>query len=137
MRLSASLFSSLYSHSGYYDEFHVDDRITGLVPTMIKQRGKTPKLRCSAAQARALVSFCKQQVDLHFNADEQELAASVAMTHLAKCYDALSVRHGNSLATLKLHSRLFAAQLVALETVFDEGGLWRTKPKLHQILEIF
>ena len=75
-------------------------------------------------------------MDLHFNADEQELAASVAMTHLAKCYDALSAGHGDSLAALKLHSRLFAAQLVALEGVFGDNGSWRIKPKLHQFLEI-
>ena len=73
---------------------------------------------------------------MHFNAGEEELAAAVAMTHLAKCYDALSVRHGDSLATLKLRSRLFAAQIVALETAFGDNGRWRIKPKLHQFLEI-
>ena len=38
-----------------YDQLGITDRMTSLVPTMICQVNKVPKLRCSAAQVRAMV----------------------------------------------------------------------------------
>ena len=42
-----------------YNQLGITDRMTSLVPTMICQVNKVPKLRCSAAQVRAMVPICK------------------------------------------------------------------------------
>ena len=122
-----------YAHPGFYDAGNVNDRIRGFTWTLVLQTGSKPKLRCSAAQARALIPFGKQLVQSFDVTNPEELAAKIAMEHLFECYEAL--RGGPGFAEkLKLHSRLFAVQAVALEAHCN--ARWSVKPKLHQFLEL-
>ena len=96
-----------------------------------------PKLRCSAAQMRALVPWLQDlSTDLLADDDPKEAAMKVAAHHLNECYKALS---SNSIFfddILKRSSRLFAAQVVALEARSVGTRMWRIKPKLHLFLEL-
>ena len=121
------------THPGFYDAENVNDRIRGFTWTLVLQKKSKPKLRCSAAQARALIPFGKQLVQSFDEGNPEELAAKVAMENLYECYEAL--RGGPGFAEkLKLHSRLFAVQAVALEAHCNKR--WSVKPKLHQFLEL-
>ena len=125
---------SLYDTSGFYARKNVLDQIRGFTYTLVKQNKKKPHLRCSAAQARALIPFGKELVDELFDdSNPEEKAAKTAMGHMFECYEAL---HGadDFVGRLTLHSRLFALQFVALEEYFP--GTWSVKPKLHQFLEL-
>ena len=113
---------SLYDTSGFYERKKVQDQITGFTYTLVKQNQKKTHLRCSAAQARALIPFGKELVDELFDdSNPEELAAKTAMGHMFECYEAL---HGadDFVGRLTLHSRLFALQFVALEEYFS--GTW-------------
>ena len=126
--------TSLYATSGFYARKNVLDKICGFAYTLVKQNKKTPHLRCSAAQARALIPFGKELVDELFDdRNPEEKAAKTAMGHMFECYEAL---HGadDFVGRLTLHSRLFALQFVVLEEYFP--GRWSVKPKLHQFLEL-
>ena len=124
----------LYDTWGFYERKKVNDQIRGFAYTLVKQPKKKPHLRCSAAQARALIPFGKEIVDELFdNSIPEEKAAKAAMGHMFECYEALrgDVDFKDRLA---LHSRLFALQYVTLEEYFPET--WGVKPKLHQFLEL-
>ena len=100
----------------------------------MKQSKKKPHLRCSAAQARALIPFGKEVVDSLFeDGNLEEKAAKAAMGHMFECYEALR-GSGDFVGILTLHSRLFALQFVALDRHFP--WTWAAKPKLHQFLEL-
>ena len=62
-----------------------------MVPTMIKQQKKAPKLRGSAAQVRALVPFGVQAANEYLDGTkETDVAAAAMICHLNACYWALS-----------------------------------------------
>ena len=121
----------------FYDRTGVEARLTGMVPTMIKQNQKKPKLRCGAAQCRALIPFahsCAQE--LLSDADPLEQAATTAAKELLECYKCLahdSIFHSD---LLKAHSIRFALQYVALHDYFDDDKNFALKPKLHLFLEL-
>jgi len=77
----------------WYNETKCEDQLQNLVVTMIRQPGKAPKLRCSAAQCRALIPFaaklCVELLDANVPVEE---AALSAMENLHQCYQALSSR---------------------------------------------
>ena len=78
-----------YAHPGFYDAGNVNDRIRGFTWTLVLQTGSKPKLRCSAAQARALIPFGKQLVQSFDVTNPEELAAKIDMEHLFECYEQL------------------------------------------------
>ena len=123
----------------YYDWNSIEDRLQNLVPTMLSKPGQPPKLRSSAAQCRALVPFAAELAAAHCeDGVPLEQAMKTAAQELHQCYMALSSAAGRADA-LVVHSRRFAAQYVAIETVMQRRGdhvSWRIKPKLHMFLEL-
>jgi hypothetical protein len=121
---------------GLYEDLGITDRLQNLTIGMLRKSGKSPKLRASAAQTRALIGCAHRLATRLLDpADPLEQAMLVAATSLNECYSCLA---GDSIFwedLLPLHSRLFAAQLVALEACGD-GTKWKVKPKLHLFLEM-
>ena len=121
----------------FYTEKSVGDRLHNLLPTMLKQPKKSPKLRGSAAQVRALVPFAlKCAEDLLAGGSPAEIAALVGTRHLSECYKALSHESIFFADVLRENSIAFALQYCALEQFFEHPKAWRVKPKLHLFLEI-
>ena len=123
----------------FYRTNQVADRLQNLVPSMLQQPGKAPKLRSSAAQCRALVPFADACAKTLLSRDEPlELAVATAAAELHECYKALSSEMGqeDSAATLRRCSQRFAEQYVALNAAASDGYAWRCKPKLHLFLEL-
>jgi len=115
----------------------VEDRLTGLTYTMIVQPKKSPKLRGSAAQCRALVPIVHQLAsDVLSSAVPIEEACKVGIASLNQCYMALSSDSIFWRDILDEHSRRFAAQYVALEAATTHNKRWVVKPKLHLFLEL-
>ena len=106
---------------------------------MIKQQGKYPKLRASAAQVRALAPFADQCAQQLLSRERPvEEAAISAMRHLHQRYASLSHDGGaganDSNGDLADKSAQFAAQFVALEAV--DGKQFPVKPILHMFVEL-
>ena len=119
----------------FYTANAVTDRLQNLVPTMIRQQKKWPKLRSSAAQCRALIEFgyqlARAECDRRSPVEE---ALMTAMGHLRECYRALSQASIFAKDVMKDQSTKFALQFVALE-LFDPIN-FRIKPKLHLFLHV-
>lgn len=120
----------------FYIEHRVGDRLQNLTDTMIQQPGKGPKLRCSAAQCRALVPFAWQCSQALFGTTPMEEAAKTAAHHLHKCYEALRADCVAPYEILRSSSTQFALQYVALGDHVGNPLLWKCKPKLHLFLEL-
>ena len=121
----------------FYEDYKVEDRLHMLLPTMLKQSKKAPKLRGSAAQVRALVPCAlKLSQEILSRGTPVEEAAIVGMVHLDQCYKALSKDSIFHADILREHSRQFALQYTALEAAFEDPKSWRIKPKLHLFLEL-
>lgn len=123
----------------FYVSQGVSDRLQNLTLGMLCKKKGSPKLRCSAAQCRALVPFVDmllRQPDLLDSDNNVHLAMRTAAMNLHECYKALS---SNSIFwedILNTSSRKFAAQYVALEGAGLRESEWRVKPKLHLFLEL-
>ena len=125
---------------GLYEQLDITDRLQNSTTTMIiKKSGKSPKLRASAAQARALVKVAQELVQRHLRMDNpMEQAMIVATKALFECYQSLSSSSIFWEDILPVQSRKFASQFVALEAQSREAGedRWRVKPTLHLFLEM-
>ena len=122
-----------------YDNLGIQDRLQNLVITMLKKSnaGSCPKLRASAAQARALVPIAKELANKYLSSEiAMEGAMMAAADALSDCYMALSSSSIFWRETLSEKSRRFAAQFVALEEHQGDGTRWRVKPKMHLFLEM-
>jgi hypothetical protein len=120
----------------YYETFQVQDKLTDLTLTMILRPKAPPKLRASAAQARALVPFVAQAAEALLPGDGLEEAARMGAKHLEACYQALSAGAPNRQERLAVSARLFALQYIALERASPTPTAWRVKPKMHLFLEL-
>lgn len=121
----------------FYADHDVADRLTSLHRTMIRQQSKSPLLRASAAQVRALVPFCKDLAEQVLGNTPEKQAAKVAAAHLHACYRMLARdAPGDWQETLSVSSRLFASQLVALEASRTSVKFWKVSPKLHLFVEL-
>jgi hypothetical protein len=121
----------------WYEAEGVQDRLQNLTMGMLCKRHSAPKLRASAAQARALTSWIHTLAQaLLDNGNEQEVAMKSAAHHLYQCYQALSHNSFFFEEILRQSSRLFALQYVALERHSEGTKNWRVKPKLHLFLEL-
>ena len=102
---------------------------------MIKKNGTSkPKLRCSAAECRALVPFLVDLAESVLSNDLLDEAVTVAARSLLDCYMALSSDSVFAKDVLRGSSVKFAQKLVALESV--DPRRWSLKPKLHLWLEL-
>ena len=101
-----------------------------------EKNSSSPKLRAKAAEARALVSFAKQEACKYLQDSEPpEQAAKMAACHMEVCYQCLS---NYNKETLEHAATSFCLLYQALET-FAEGKRavgWRIKPKFHMWLEL-
>ena len=63
----------------FYHRKGTDTRLDTLTVAMLGPGGKPPKLRARGAEARGLISFAREQADLHFSVDHpEEMAAKQA-----------------------------------------------------------
>ena len=95
------------------------------------------KLRCSAAQCRALVPFGYMLADeLCDRSDPVEEAIYFAAFHLNEVYKTLSSDCQEPHRKKSEHGIKFALQYVALHDYVNPGDFkaWRIKPKLHLFL---
>lgn len=125
-----SLLQEFYTRTGTVD------KLQNLTLGMIRKDGpgKSPKLRCGAAQLRALVPWVADLcLRLLSENDPVEGAIRAAAVHLQACYAALSSESAND---LHLHARLFALQAIALEAAVEDPARWRVKPKMHLFMEM-
>ena len=120
----------------FYVLHNVQERLPCLKVTMLKkEKAKTPKLKASAAEARALVPCAKLLCEMFLDkAKPVEAAILSAARLLVEAYDCLSLetfRHENLAAAC----RKFVVQYTALQE-FHKGTrgnlkLWKLKPKFH------
>ena len=118
---------------GYY-EVHPDvkDRLVGLRGWGVKAPKKSPKLRCSAACARALIPFCDEvcQALLNDAEDPKQTAMKIGSHHLHECYKCLSNDHPTWKDVLRRSSRDFCVQYHALQHC-STSSAWKIKPQMH------
>ena len=123
----------------YYDGNDVRDRMVGLKNWGIQAPKKPPKLKASAAAARALIPFCYEQCQISLDpANPGHEAIINAARHLNECYRCLSTDAVDWRTRLERESRGFAVQYAALQD-FHAGAkprVWVVKPKMHQFLEM-
>ena len=121
----------------FYEVSHVKDRMVGLRGWGIQAPKKTPKLKASAAAARALIPFCNQQCKILLDpTNAVHEAIIMAADHLNECYDCLSKDAVDWKCRLKQHSKDFAVQYAALQEFHEGTKAWVVKPKMHQFLEM-
>ena len=119
----------------YYEANKISSRLCNLTLKMLKKTSKSsPKLRAKAAEARALVSFAKQEACKHLRDSEPpEQAAKMAACQLEVCYQCLSDYNRD---TLEQASTSFCLLYEGLETYASAKGAWKIKPKFHMWLEL-
>ena len=119
----------------YYERHSVDNRLDNLTLSMLGKDRKPPKLRAKAAEARGLISFAREQAELHLlDANALECAAKQASIHLEACYFCLHAQTFKS-EVMAEHSRTFCLLLAALEETAEQPN-WRLKPKAHLMQEM-
>lgn len=129
----SALWASLQE---FYRTSGAEDKLQNLTLGMLRKEGprKSPKLRCGAAQLRALIPWVSDLCGRLLSADDPvEEAIRAAAGHLQQCYAALSSEGARE---LHRHARLFASQVVAIEAAVDDPARWRIKPKLHLFMEL-
>jgi hypothetical protein len=123
----------------YYKVNNVDSRLNSLTELMIrKSSSASPKLRASAAEARALVGFAVQEARASLDPEDPVQEAAIqAAVRLAACYENLS-RDSFSQQQLEEESTAFCLLYGALEAnaVAQDLSLWRVKPKFHVFQEL-
>ena len=122
----------------FYADGHVEDRLDCLLETFVEQ-STGYKLRCSAAQCRALVPFgymlANELCDL---SDPVEEAIYWAAFHLNEVYKTLSSDCEEAHRKKSEHGPKFALNYVALHDHLNPWDTlaWRIKPKMHLFLHI-
>ena len=120
----------------YYVRENVQDRCQTMVPTMIKQAKKGPKLRGKAAEVRNLVKFGIELSETFLDdSNIMESSAKEAARLLSTLYSNLS-REKFSAQQMKDTARRFALLHVALESHSANKHLWHVFPKLHMMLHL-
>lgn len=117
----------------FYRATACESRLDMLKLSMLKQIGKTPKLRSKAAECRALVPFGLSMANRFLNSGALEDTARMAMQHLQSCYELLSPQTFSAEA-MGYHSQRFCLLYVALESALPQQ--FHLKPKLHLFQEL-
>ena len=121
----------------YYRRHEVQDRLQLLRFSMLRKEKASPKLRASAAEARALIPFALELAnEVLDDANPFHAAMKSAAYHLLQCYKSLSKESIFWEDVLRTSSRKFAAQYIALEMATDTPKTWVVKPKMHVFLEL-
>ena len=121
----------------YYRRHEVQDRLQLLRFSMLRKEKASPKLRASAAEARALIPFALELAhEVLDDANPFHAAMKSAAYHLLQCYKSLSKESIFWEDVLRTSSRKFAAQYIALEMATDKPKTWVVKPKMHVFLEL-
>ena len=122
----------------WYHAEGVADRLQSLVPSMIKAPVKRPKLRCKAAECRALVPFALllARKFLAPSPKPREAAVATAMEFLSQCYHALGRDSIFSHDVLQESGVNFALQYCTLARAWAAEEFFQPKPKLHLFLHL-
>ena len=116
----------------YYRRHEVQDRLQLLRFSMLRKEKASPKLRASAAEARALIPFALELAnEVLDDANPFHAAMKSAAYHLLQCYKSLSKESICWEDVLRTSSRKFAAQYIALEMATDTPKTWVVKPNMH------
>ena len=122
----------------FYEDEQAQDRLDCLLPTFVEKKDGY-KLRCSAAQCRALVPcgarLANELCDL---SDPVEEAIYFAAFHLKEVYKTLSSDCQETYTKKSEHGIKFALQYVAVHDMLNPGDYkaWKIKPKLHLFLHV-
>lgn len=115
-------------------------RLDSLSVNMIRPPGKSPKLRASAAETRALVPFGEALANEHFAGEGSfESTVRAAATELHNCYRCLSSSTAHRESLLPRSCRRFCLLYISLEALAQHSGAdksWVVKPKLHWFQEL-
>lgn len=136
----ASQISALFKKMKQFFQLNkVENQLKDLTEKMLRKKASvSPKLRASAAEARALVPFAAQEALASLNDNILDHgAAKQAAAHLAHCYNMLS--HAEYCKqTLESHSIKFCLLYKSLEDSAKASNkpLWGVKPKMHLFQEI-
>ena len=109
-----------------------------MLPTFVEKKDGY-KLRCSAAQCRALVPFgARLANELCDLSDSVEQAIYYAAFHLNEVYKTLSSECQEPHKKKREHGIKFALQYVGVHDMVNPGDpkAWRIKPKLHLFLHV-
>ena len=132
-------YAALYQDiDRFYADGKVQDRLDCLLEGMVEQ-SKGYKLRCSAAECRALVPFgYSLACELCDLSDPLEEAIYFAAFHLNEVYKTLSSDCQDPHRKKSEHGIKFALQYVGLHDMVNPGDpkAWRIKPKLHLFLHV-
>ena len=121
----------------YRENPNVEAKLQTLTATMIQPKSKGPKLKCSAAECRALVPFASNKArEILSTADATEHAAILAIESLHECYKALSHESIFYRDVLRTEATKFAINYTALDDAFADPKVWKTKPKMHIFVEL-
>ena len=124
---------------GWYGETDAEARLQSLTMGMIKKQKGSPKLRCSAAEARALVPFAQFAAEKYLSPDDEEELAGIEMSrHLNRLYSTLSEESIFRADLMRESCRKFCLLWTALESKYAAEGkkIWRVKPKMHLLQEL-
>ena len=122
----------------FYEDEEVADRMDCLQPTFV-EKADGYKLRCSAAECRALVPFgIRMANELCDLSDPVEEAIYWAAFHLNEVYKTLSSTCLEPHRKKREHGIKFALQYVAVHDHVHPGDpkAWKIKPKLHLFLHV-
>ena len=124
---------------GFYERTGTQARLQTLTLGMIQKQKSSPKLRCSAAEARALVPFIKEATEKYLDqSDEEECAVTQMAFHLDRLYGTLSEDSIFRADLMREHCRKFCLLYAAVEQKYIalKQKRWRIKPKLHMLQEL-
>ena len=124
----------------FYQSTSCTARLDALSVNMIRPPGKSPKLRASAAEARALVPFGEALANKHFAGEGCfECTVRNAAKELHNCYRCLSKDTVNRDSLLPQSCKRFCLLYISLEALARDSGedkSWVVKPKLHWFQEL-
>lgn len=114
----------------------VKDKIIGLRWGGIQQKKASPKLKSSAACARALIPFADEAAQALLDPNDVRHQAMRSLAHhLHLCAQCLSHDKHDWKEVLLDSSAKFAQQFEALDEI-SAARDWVVKPKMHQFLEL-
>ena len=123
----------------WYTDNGVESRLQTLTWGMIKNNKAPPKLRCKAAEARALIPFAQFAAERYLNdLIPEELAAKQMSVHLNALYRTLSSATIFREDLMREHCRKFFLLYAGLEATHGAGSSkkWKVKPKFHLVQEL-
>ena len=122
----------------YYKEFQPTTTLQGLTVEMVRQRGKSPKLRAKGAETRHLVPFgvlVANELHQQVGTTRSETILKVAKS-LFELYCLFAARPVNHKAIAETCNILCLMYSSLGDGTDDKGSSWRVKPKFHMMCEL-